>query len=651
VISGDPEVRWRLAANLSSGGMFVKDDKPATPGTMVLVEFLLPDGQPLYRVAGKVAHQRMTPEEGKPVGMGLEFVDFDQNARELIQAFRDHAARTQADAQARAKIQQTEPRGPAKVGSGREHVGQRAVANAATTEDPIIGIDLGTTNSCAAICEQGQVRVLSAADGYETVPSVVFVEAQNRVFVGHRALQKMLLAPDKAIYGSKRFIGRPFASREVQSYGHFFRYGLVGDQRGMAAARLGDRIIPLEAVAGLILQHMKRMASEVLGKEVVKCVITCPAYFGEAQRRAVVEAGRMAGLTVERILSEPTAAAVAYGYGRGLKKNVIVYDFGGGTFDASVLRINGAEMEVLATDGDPFLGGSDFDDRITEYLCMVVEQKHGIDLRHDPVAVQRLRAAAEMAKQHVSQQQKATIELPYLQPTPNGPLNFNCELTREQCERLTQDLVMRSIRIVDEILHRAGLTAQQVDEIIMAGGQSRSPFIHRYLTERFGKKPSMRVHPDHAVAIGAAIVAAAAHGKAQVQLTDILPASLRLVANTNKTKVILPRGTKLPARTKFQVEAQGDDVPEFRCTLVRGELETVDGNELLGTVRLPSSFADSVHGAVCDVVVDVSADGLLTLAIRHPQTKEVQALRFALLADGKATDEMEDDIDIEVVDE
>jgi molecular chaperone DnaK len=333
-----------------------------------------------------------------------------------------------------------------------------------------------------------------------------------------------------------------------------------------------------------------------------------------------------------------------------LNKIVLVYDLGGGTFDASVLRIKGTEMEVLATDGDPFLGGSDFDDRITEYLCMVCEQKHEIDVRHDAVAVQRLRSAAEMAKKHLSQENRATIDLPYLQQSPGGPFNFYYELTREQYERLTQDLVMRSIRIVDDILHRAGLSAKQVDEIIMAGGQSRSPFIHRYITERFNKKPNMRVHPDHAVAIGAAIVAAAAQGDAEVSLIDILPASLQ-VEREGSLEVLLARGTKLPARTGFRMEATTDDEPEFNCTLYRGESRTPDGNERLGTVRLPSTLAEAVSGVEVEVVLDVSADGLLTLAMRHPESKQIQYLQIALSKEGKATDEVGDDfaVDIEVV--
>jgi molecular chaperone DnaK len=252
-----------------------------------------------------------------------------------------------------------------------------------------------------------------------------------------------------------------------------------------------------------------------------------------------------------------------------------------------------------------------------------------------------------MAKKHLSQDNRATVDLPYLQQTPNGPFNFHYELTREQYERLTQDLVQRSIRIVDEILHRAGLSGGQIDEIIMAGGQSRSPFIHRFITERFNKRPNMRVHPDHAVAIGAAVVADAAQGEADVSLIDILPASLRILKE-GSLEVLLERGTKLPARTRFRMEATTEDDPEFNCTLYRGESPTPDGNELLGTVRLPSTLTEAVSGAEAEVVLDVSADGLLTLAMRHPETKQIQYLQIALSQDGKATDDVEEDYDVDI---
>jgi molecular chaperone DnaK len=637
ILSASPEDRWRLAASLGSGGMSFRSAPGAGPGSVVLVEFMLPDGRVLCRVAGRVL-----PPQADQAGVYLQLVDYDDDARQLVAAYRQRAERAQQDARACAAAQAGAQRAPPTRMEGARRI-ERLSARppSSSVGGPVVGIDLGTTYSCVAVVENGRPRVLASAEGYETIPSVVFVASEHEVYVGHRAVQKMLLEPDKAIYGSKRFIGRPFTSREVKTYGHFFRYGLVADARGMAAAKLGERVIPLEAVAALILRYARQTASAALGVEVERCVITVPAYFGESQRRAVMQAGQMAGLAVERVVSEPTAAAVAYGYGRGLNKHVIVYDLGGGTFDASVLKISGDEMEVLATDGDPFLGGSDFDDRLTEYLCRVIERQHGIDIREDAVTVQRLRDAAEVAKRTLSQEVNAVVELPHLAQTAAGPLHFRYRLSREDYERLTEDLVVRSIQLVDAILRDAGLSAKQIDDIIMAGGQSRSPHIHRLITERFGKKPSMRVHPDHAIAIGASLVAAAAHGQASMSLTDILPASIHLDTG-DRSGVILRRGQRLPARTKFEIEPRVGEDAEFSVTLYRGDHPALRDNELLGTVRLPSSLSEAIEGTTAIVVVDVSADGLLTLAMRHPVTGEVNSLQLSMSKSSAATDDIDD---------
>jgi len=646
-IAGTADAQRRLAATLSSRHLSFPKGPATSPGRRVLVEFLRPDGEVVCRVAGLVL-------DNEGPGLHLEVTQLDKAARELVGAYRQQAERAQTEAKARARAkEQVRKVPPRQVHEVRERKNERRVEKLSadpatpTASGPIIGIDLGTTNSCVAVVENGRPRVLASAEGYETIPSIVFVESEHQVHVGHRAQQKMLLHPGKAIYGSKRFIGRPYTSREVRTYGHFFRYGLVADARGMTAAKLGDRVIPLEAVAGLILQYARQTATAALGEEVQRCVITVPAYFGETQRRAVMTAGKMAGLSVERVLSEPTAAAVAYGYGRGLDKHVIVYDLGGGTFDASVLRIRDDEMEVLATDGDAFLGGSDFDDRLTEYLCRNIERTRGIDIRDDAVAVQRIRDAAEQAKKELSQESSSDVELPYLAQSEQGPIHFRQVLKREDYERLTEDLVIRSLRVVDQILGDAGLAARDIDDIVMAGGQSRSTHIHRLLAERFGKKPSMRVHPDHAIALGAALVAAAAHGGSSLALTDILPASIQLDVG-ERSGVILRRGAKLPARTKFEIEAQVGVDAEFTATLYRGEEAQITDNELLGTVRLPSSLSEAIEGTTATVVVDVSADGLLTLAIRHPVTGEIKSLQLSVSETGEATDDVDDIDDFEI---
>ncbi len=465
-VQGKNEILERYALNLSQGGIFVREDAPPAINSMVLIEFVLPDGTPLARISARVAHSRpaTTPGE-RNAGMGLQFVELDAVARELTELLKH-------------KTPAAPPRLPSTT-SKIETVAPDATS-AKTADGIVVGIDLGTVNSCIAIVENGVPRVLKSSRGYETIPSVVYVAADGSILVGHQAVERMILEPHRAVYGSKRFLGRSFQSKEVQSLGHFFNYEIAQGPDGRAAARVGNQLIRLEHVAAHILKSLKEMAEAQLKIEIKRAIITCPAYFDETQRGAVREAGRLAGLHVERILNEPTAAAVAFGAGKGMKKTVLVYDLGGGTFDATLLKIDGDTLEVLATHGDPFLGGSDFDDRLTEYVLMSYEREKTVVLRDNPVAVQRIRFAVELAKRQLSEVESASIDLPFIKKSATGHIDLKMTLSRSILETLTDDLVDRTIGIVQAVLDQAKMPAAQLDEIILVGGQSRSPHVRRH---------------------------------------------------------------------------------------------------------------------------------------------------------------------------
>ena len=613
-VAGESAMVERFAVNLSQGGMFVRDDLPPAVGSTVLVEFVLPDGKPLCRVSARVVHARPAQVPGEATaGMGLQFLQYDAFAQGIL-----------------AK---QAPEAPEMLEPG---LVEALSAQPTSGDGPIVGIDLGTTNSCVAIADKGPPRVLQSQRGYETVPSIVFYPSDGPVLVGHQAAERMILEPHRAIYGSKRFIGRPFASREVRTFGHFFHYALAGDERGHTAAVVDGKLVSLVEVAAKILAFMRQLASEALGTDVKRAVVTVPAYFGEHQRQAVREAGQRAGLTVERVLSEPTAAAVAFGFGRGLTRTVLVYDLGGGTFDASILRIDNDAMEVLATDGDAFLGGSDFDDRLTEFLLTMVERTNNVSLRKDPVAVQRVRFAAELAKRQLSEAREAPVDVPFLAPN----VNLKEVIPFELFEGLTEDLVTRTLVIVEQALKLAGLKATEIDDVVLVGGQSRSPQIARRLTERFGKAPSHGVHPDHAVALGAAIVAAAAYGVQPISgaaptlaLTDLLPASLRIGLPDGSTQVLLPRGTKLPAQIQFDVASTPGKTKEYVAALYRGELSLTKELELLGQVRIPSSFSLEIAKSKAQLTLSVSGDGIMSVTLLQAVTGAVQQLEVSLVED------------------
>lgn len=620
----------KFAPSLAARGMFIRHDSPPPLQSRVQVIIAQRDGTVLSTLEGLVVHSKPAVVSGEAgSGMGLQFDQLDAGAQRAVAAFKS--------AGGQSRIAEAEPEGVWV---------ESLDAVQAPGGVPILGIDLGTTFCCVAIIDGAEPRVLTD-DGHETFPTVLYLDRDKRVVVGHKAVEKMILDPTRGVYGSKRFIGRPFASREVVTYGHFFNYTLTASKEGTVAAKLGKTVVPLETVAAYILSHVRAIAQKQLGPQATHAVITVPAYFGEGQRAAVRKAGTMAGLTVHRVLSEPTAAAVAYGFGRGLHKTILVYDLGGGTFDATVLRVEGNEMRVLATDGDPFLGGADFDDRLTEYILMHLERMHRVDLRKDKIAVQRVRLAAEKAKRELSEAPQTTIDLPYLAPGVNGKLTIEGALFAS----LTDDLVNRTFDIVQRVLDAAQVTTSQLDDVVMVGGQSRSPIIRERLQSRFGKQPSRLVHPDHAVAIGAARVAQARHSDTPLALTDVLPATLRLVHGDGTTEVLLPRGTPLPARVEIQVTStQGaDGAQRFRAALVSGEESQAARNTTVGEIVLPSTLALALTKTTAPVEIKVSEDGLLTASAKHPLTHETQVLEVAL-AEGRQPENSDDEELLELED-
>ena len=600
------ELIARYGGALSTSGLFIRRDVGPPVGALVMVKICGPGGTPLLATSARVIHARPAMTAGDPTaGFALELLDLDAAGAAIV---------------AELKRPATPPDNAAPT---REKLG----APSGSDGSPIVGIDLGTTYSCIAVVKDGTPAVLATSDGNETVPSVVYVGADGQLTAGHRAYSKMVLEPGRCIYGSKRFLGRRFASKEVNAFGHFFHYALAPAKSGHTAAKVGNFLIPLEAVAAQILRHLVEAATARLGVVVQRAIITVPAYFGEAQRQAVHEAARLAGLKVERLMNEPTAAAVAYGCGRGLDHRILVYDFGGGTFDATVMRVQGDVMEVLATDGDPFLGGSDIDDRLTEYVLTILERSQTKSIRNDASAVQRLRFAAETAKRELSETTEAIIKVPNLSVGGGTPFDVAIPISRDLFERLVEDLVSRSLAIVQRVLDTAKLPGAELDDIVMVGGQSRSPIIRRLLTERFGKQPTRGTHPDHAIAIGAAIMASARDAKQPIVLKDILARSIRLGLPNGATEVLLKAGSPLPAEKAFETTSQGQ---EYRIGLYRGDAEKALENELLGEVVIPASLSLMVAKTRAKVIVSVDRDGLLAVTAEHPLTHKIQKLEVAL---------------------
>lgn len=488
---------------------------------------------------------------------------------------------------------------------------------------PIIGIDLGTTNSCCAIVENNRPGVIPSRYGYNTIPSIVAHDERGNLLVGHPAKSQMLLNPHNTVYGSKRLVGRKFHSPIVQIIKSRFHYNIIESERGDAGVELSDEPYNLQEVSALILHEIREIAQNHLQQPVYRAVISVPAYYNDNQRQAVRKAGLLAGLRVERIVNEPTAAALAYGFGRGLEQRLLVYDLGGGTFDASVLHIHHDIYEVLSTGGNTFLGGVDFDNRLIDYVVEHFTRQHGVEVRDDPVKMQRIKDAVEKAKCDLSMEDATALLVPYIAVKNGQPLDIKMTLTRQHLDLLVEDLVEETIRVCDEVMQAQALTPQDIDEVILVGGQTRMPLIHKRLTEHFGKPPHRNVHPDEAVAIGTSLLAYSFGRSDQIRLIDVLAMSIGVGLPGGRFKPIIPRNTKLPFHKMYTIGTTRDNQSELDIVIFQGENDHVSENEYLGTLSL-NNIPPAPKGQVrFEIKFQLNNESLLTVTARNTLTNEV----------------------------
>ncbi|MBL9039001.1 MAG: TIGR02266 family protein [Archangium sp.] len=472
---------------------------------------------------------------------------------------------------------------------------------------PVVGIDLGTTNSCCAILSNGRPQILASKDGYNTIPSVVAL-GKHGLLVGHRAKAQMVLNPNQSIYGAKRLVGRDFDTPTVRTVKERFHYDIVAGPDGKAAVTLGGQPLALEEVQGLVLRECKAMAEQHLGRPVSRAVITCPAYYSDQQREAVRKAAAMAGLKVERVLNEPTAAALAFGLNRELSRKVLVYDLGGGTFDATLLRIDKNVFEVLSTGGDIFLGGIDFDNQIVDLLLQKFQSQHSEPFSGDAVALSRVTELAERAKVALSERTSFDLSLPMLQMLPSGiPLDLKGTLTRDELNAACKPLVDRTLEVVREVLTGGSLKPADVDDIILVGGMSRMPAVRDRLKTLFNKTPHASVNADEAVALGAALFAGTVDKVSSVVLIDVVPMTIGYGAQGGAFKRVIERNAPLPATKSFNISTARDDETFIEIELFQGEDTNAAANEYLGTLRI-EGLPKGPKGAVT-AMVTVRVDG------------------------------------------
>jgi len=493
----------------------------------------------------------------------------------------------------------------------------------------IIGIDLGTTNCCVAVVEGGTAQIIPGKEGGRTTPSVVGFTEKGERLVGQIAKRQAITNSTNTVYVVKRLIGRKFNSPEVQRAKDILPYQITEAPNGDVRIRIQGRDYSPQEISAIILQRLKSAAEDFLGEEVKDAIITVPAYFDDFQRQATKDAGKIAGLNVMRIINEPTAAALAYGLGKKDSEKVAVFDLGGGTFDISILEVNDGVFEVLSTCGDSFLGGEDFDQRIVEWILESFEQEHGINLRTDRLALQRLKEAAERAKCELSSSHEATINLPFISADANGPKHFNKVLTRTHFEQLVANLVERFVEPCEKALWDAKLKPEDIDKVLLVGGQTRSQIIAEQVCKIFGKEASMEINPDEVVAMGAAIQGGVIDGQIKdLVLLDVLPLSLGIETRGGIFVKIIERNSTIPIKKSLTFTTVADNQSVVEIHVLQGEREIVSGNRSLAKFEL-MGIPPSPRGVPqIEVAFEVDVDGILSVSATDRMTGIEQAMRI-----------------------
>ncbi|MDD3735067.1 MAG: molecular chaperone DnaK [Candidatus Pacebacteria bacterium] len=493
----------------------------------------------------------------------------------------------------------------------------------------ILGIDLGTTFSAMAIIEGGEARIIENSEGERTTPSVVAISKSGERLVGNIARRQAITNPQNTIYSVKRLIGRRFSDPEVQKDKELLSYEIREGSDGGIEVKMGEKWYRPQEISAMVLQKLKADAEMKLGEKIEEVVITCPAYFDDAQRKATKDAGEIAGFKVRRIINEPTAAALAYGFQKKKNQQIVVYDFGGGTFDVSVLEVSEDTIEVKSTGGDTHLGGDDFDQKIMDFIVQNFKKDEGIDLSKDPLALQRIKEAAEKAKRELSTTNQTEINLPFITSDQSGPKHLSYTLTRAKLEELVGDFIEKSLEHTKRVVKEAGFEISDIEEIILVGGQTRMPKIQEEVKKLFNKEPNKEINPDEVVAIGAAIQGAILTGEAkEVLLLDVTPLSLGIETFGGVNTILIPKNTTIPTQKTQVFSTAADNQTSVEIHVLQGERPMAQDNKTLGRFILDGIPPAPRGVPQIEVTFDIDANGILNVKAKDRATGKEQSIRI-----------------------
>ena len=613
----------RLGRNISRDGIFIPTQEPRSAGTLMALEISLKSEEMVLQAEGEILWTRRSHEDDKPTGMAFRFVNMPKASKEFVEKM----SRMNEDANIPPMVVfEKEEKETIKLDASQVIELKEVLA-----KGPLIGIDFGTTNSCVAYIDGQHPKLIPSGSGQLIIPTVAAINSNGNRLIGHPAKEQLVVNPANTVYGMKRFLGKDFNDPDVRTLSSQFPYEVHANNKQEVCVKLAGSSFSITEICSWVMANIRESAEGLLQATLNRTILTVPAYFSERQRQAVKEAANMAGLQVELLINEPTAAALMYGYDKEYDKTILVFDLGGGTFDVSVLEVSGNVFEVKGISGDTFLGGFDFDQRLIEHIVSKFEKQNKVTIHDNQIVMQRITSAAEAAKSRLSFENETEIRLPFIVEKKNKPIDLEMKVSKDELNELTKDLVQRTIEICGKAIHSMGVLAQDIDDVLLVGGQTRMPLIQHEVKKYFGRSPSKGVHPDEAVALGAAVLAGSLEKIDGPVLLDVLALPIGTKRRDGTFKPLFAKHASLPCKCEVPLDSIAVETGTDEVSLYQGEQEKADDNDYVGDFKLAFSTFDSYDDISLEF--ELTREGLMRVRAREQSSGKEEDLKIDLKRD------------------